>query len=823
MTDISATIRLRPTRIGFLVKPNDLASIRTILRYNACVWGGVFNPIIPVYRTPPIEWRHEHFRPVSGKDVAQGYVRFFEPDVYVEAEKGLLEQAELKGIRQEHTFDPHVITLKEFLKPEGKRTWSEPYMGLSISDVLRHIYKTERRFTLRDEQKAIFVKPVTDSLVSEAIFGVYPTLSHASHIGKNYKAAFKPEELEANPKTWLQVFKKNAETPLGVTDFGLEIKRQWHHEPVVFVFDPRRGTDVIDLWNMRLEPNPVLPMPIDWFEPLAKEIFQFLKSEHRPIQDNPQGLMHNATVEFSRSITEARRNETIAKLPAGLPQGALVVKPWRNPIWVYRPENHGPRYWRADFTAQEKSVTIQEKGEKERSITIETLSPPFASRYGGRHHRFANVVKLSTWGYKQFATLLPFNTFDISWPRIGLGDRVVIGSEGWVFTKRYTGLNQYIQLLSPEDAVKGALEKLGIKSKLSEPGYIAKQMLEHVGGVTGAYLLADLETLQLLNKMAGGVRRKNNETETFEENFELRTAPRADWTSLIARRKQRESLGRFSLSKFTDANILRLGLEIECPNCKATNWSSLSNVDYRITCDRCLKSYEFPQADLKENNRNWTYRVIGPFSLPDYGRGSYSSLLALRFIQEFGVGREDSTFVTATQLEFDSKHHEVDFIMWRESGRGDEVEPPQLIIGETKSAGTGQLIKSKDLATLKAVATKLPGAIVVIGVMRDHFLDSEKKILTSFVKWARRLDVYGEPTNPVVLLTSRELFMQYHLETTWKKAGEPYKNFASFHHTRTLREIAQATQSLYLDMPSFYSVRNEQFQRRLARRKGVDL
>ena len=47
------------------------------------------------------------------------------------------------------------------------------------------------------------------------------------------------------------------------------------------------------------------------------------------------------------------------------------------------------------------------------------------------------------------------------------------------------------------------------------------------------HLLADLETLKLLNKMAGGLWWKHNEDETVEENFELRTAPLKDWTDLV--------------------------------------------------------------------------------------------------------------------------------------------------------------------------------------------------------------------------------------------------------------------------------------------------
>jgi hypothetical protein len=59
---------------------------------------------------------------------------------------------------------------------------------------------------------------------------------------------------------------------------------------------------------------------------------------------------------------------------------------------------------------------------------------------------------------------------------------------------------------------------MGIQAELSDPGNIAKQMLDHLRGLWGTHLLADLETLRLLNKMAGGVRRKNDVTGTLKKH-----------------------------------------------------------------------------------------------------------------------------------------------------------------------------------------------------------------------------------------------------------------------------------------------------------------
>ena len=71
MPDISAEIQLRPTRIGFLVRPTDLASVRAIMRACTCLWGGTYNPIIPVFKRPPKEWKPGIYERFKGPAIAK--------------------------------------------------------------------------------------------------------------------------------------------------------------------------------------------------------------------------------------------------------------------------------------------------------------------------------------------------------------------------------------------------------------------------------------------------------------------------------------------------------------------------------------------------------------------------------------------------------------------------------------------------------------------------------------------------------------------------------------------------------------------------------
>jgi hypothetical protein len=179
------------------------------------------------------------------------------------------------------------------------------------------------------------------------------------------------------------------------------------------------------------------------------------------------------------------------------------------------------------------------------------------------------------------------------------------------------------------------------------------------------------------------------------------------------------------------------------------------------------------------------------------------------------------TFSTAMSLSFDGVRREVDLIAWRSDDRLglENRRPPQLIIGEAKSLGEGELITSGELAKLKSVAAKLPEALIVISILRDYFTPAEKRLLTKFVNWGRRVNAHGEPTNPIILLTSHELTMDHFLSETWKAVGGAHARFADFEHTRTLLDLADATQQIYLDLPAFHQSRREYWDKRRKQRQ----
>ena len=90
--------------------------------------------------------------------------------------------------------------------------------------------------------------------------------------------------------------------------------------------------------------------------------------------------------------------------------------------------------------------------------------------------------------------------------RVGM-DQVTISREGWVLPQRFHDHSEYLRLELGRDAIVDWFTRRGIKATPSDAGRVADQLLTSVRGFWGAHILADGETLQLLEKMSKSVRK----------------------------------------------------------------------------------------------------------------------------------------------------------------------------------------------------------------------------------------------------------------------------------------------------------------------------
>jgi len=156
MITLSASLTLRPTRIGFLVRPDDMESLRRIFHTCTCLWGGVYNPIIPVSTTLPDAWKERHPLPDPDPvEIAKGYIDFFEPDVFVEAHDGLAQEIGLT-VSDLDFGRPRLLPLDAFFTKGGPYDPDIP-LGTNMFHLYKDLYEREFKFVPRRERRVVLM------------------------------------------------------------------------------------------------------------------------------------------------------------------------------------------------------------------------------------------------------------------------------------------------------------------------------------------------------------------------------------------------------------------------------------------------------------------------------------------------------------------------------------------------------------------------------------------------------------------------------------------------------------------------------------------
>jgi len=813
VTSLSATLSLRPTRIGFLVDPSDMSAVRHVMQICTCLWGGFYNPIIPVCTSIPGAWKSPAVRDPTGTELANGYIDFFEPDVYVEATPGLSTHLNVGGRELEHGY-PRVLPITALLEASSEEK-DYPPVGLSMYLLYRALYEREFKFVARHDHRVGLFEGAApeDEPFLDAVCGGFPASGMLQPHARAYRDAFAPQVLEANAKNWTKTWQDRYRFPLYFTRHELErAPGRGLGEPTLFVADPMSPLDLIDLWNIRIFRRNVVPINLRWLSDLTTFMRELIERNHRPLPGNTHGVMMHTTVEFGRSIGEGRARELIETNFKDLPTRSAGYKLWYDHIWTPNRSDYSWPQRRAIVTAKSVNVdlTLSEDG-RERSVRFSTLAPEFAPTYGNGPSAWVNVLRFQRYvtGTK-LALSLPTDFDHTQAWHLRLGGAMISSREGLVLPERFKGHGEYLRILTGREAMTEWLKQRGVAAEVSKSGRVAEQVLDSLDGFWGAKLLADRETLELLDSMAKSVRKYGDGT---VQEFQDRTAAATRWEGVIARRRQDLWSSNITLDRFVQANVLKLGLAIECSHCINVNWYAIDDLQETLICERCRRSYPFPQGTIRFTNSPWKFRVIGPYSVPDYADGAYATVLTLRvFAETLGSGHASLTYSPGLDLTRDSGGSiEVDFSFWySRDSFADDQEETVTVFGEAKSFGE-KSFGPKELEKMHQIAELFPGSFLVFAALKEELHQDEKTAIAALAQWGREPLDDGRPRAPVIVLTGTELFSSWHIENTWKKLPGLRKQIAETGHIHldNLWTLADVTQQVYLDLPS----RSEELRR----------
>lgn len=807
MSYISASVRLRPVRFAFLVKPSDQKRVLEILRINTCLWGGKFNPIIPFFRQVPSWWdRHGH-RFDTAKQIINGYLDRYEPDFLVEAEKGLADGLGFNSNR--------ILQLPNVLQHADNRSWKGN--GISTFDLYKELYHKEFQFERRHKHNITSVTaeaPIFEAFCACA-FGGFPKQRNLQYLGSAFKDAFDPLEVTLNGAALAKLYGAGLTSALDIGHAKIKVDYHDHSDATIFVLNALEPKDLIDFWNLRTFQREIIAVPIQWIDELSDFCKSAIKRAYRPMPGNPHGVMLGANVMFSRSIPKEDIEGLHQKiLVVDAPPGTNSRQDWYPPIWRPTPSDHVGSS-RPTLKAAEKTFDVQYT-EDNPDIRFDSLYPEFVEKYGNEN-RWANVIKLTDWSFEnQIATVLPTDYKDPKFSPFRHGrDTFLPTTEGFVMFPKYRDMQHYWKLTDGMNSIAAWLKTSGIEVKLSDSGRATQQIIQTLGGFGGVRSIASSGVVKLLNEISRKPVTKSMQQREFINK--VNDAVKGNiWLDNSA-------------DQLVKRSAVELGLELKCSKCSSWSWYSLKQLDYKVNCSLCLREFGFPIINPSDSESSkWAYRLIGPFALPDYASGGYAASLAIRFFSEI-VGHHDSkvTWSSGQELTFPSgKKVEADFILWYQRTEMFGLDhPTEIVFGEAKSFGR-DVFKEDDVTRMKHLAEAFPGAVLVFATMKeaDELTNDEVARLRKLAEWGREYVKESRRTRaPVILLTGTELFTGYSLVSAWKEKGGRHEQLSSSGFVRLdqLKILADLTQQLYLDMPSYsewsqarWKVRRERQEKR---------
>lgn len=798
-------IKTRPLKLAYLVDPNNSKQTREAIQLASTLWGGDYCPIIPLYKRMPPTWRDNPLKAPQAKGVILGHIDAFDPDILVQFSKDIPPYLNELGLE--------IIRPDEVWRRLGEDRSLSPQCGIGIFEILNDIYDAHFKYKAKYPIKIVIPAiPKKLPLFWASVFGELPP-KILPHVTKHYREPLEITEASVNVSAFGELTAGNVLFPRRITTWALSRFNlpQFGRDACVYFMDAAKLDDIIDFWNLRATGRTVLPLPKQFCNDAAyREILEkFLKAHRRSWRHEPKVCdvasiirSRNSTMEEMQDYAKTLKFEREAGDPSTA--GFLSLQHWYPRIWdEWGRDKDGAV---SDIYGQEED-SIELSDTKDLRIRFRPLLPKFAAKHAYHGEpRCANEVSFNFYGQEErLAEVFPkssgthfvraisgLTSFRGEW-RVGRHGLVKLVTRAF---------NETRDVPASEPIFFSWLADRGWAAELSTPGILAKQIFKKLDGYPRMLMTEAL--LGLLEHMNGGLVRKDGTPMTDNKVGADRDMAVAEVKTRLGAASTRSDLHGFLISK----GIFKLGLRTQCPHCLRNSWFALDSIGDALHCPRCLNS--FPAVGNVDRG-TWSYKTAGPFSVPNYADGAYGVLLALGFFTEHRL----TTLRTTPVLSFTAKAKdkgkdlEADFAMfWQESIYGETKDG--ILFGECKTYGR---FGKKDFDRMRFLAKTFPGAVLVFSTLRKSLSRDEVLGIRRIAKTGRKHWKAERPINPVLILTGTELLNWEQPPYCWEEATKK-----KFEHLTGLLEVCNATQQIYLNLPSWSAEWHDRWEERRKRR-----
>lgn len=714
MPPTTLSIKYRPLRIGMLVDAGDVEGVVASAGINTLLWGGIYNPIIPVK---------------PGDKTASDLIR----DTGIDVIKAVNPSTHIEEVANRFPYLREMDgNFREFFYEEWRS--KKKLRFLDSMNIVEYYWNRDLKHTKDGEKtNCALVKWEADDSLANVFalqFGFFPSdLDLKADHEHAYLNGLRASKVEIGLGEELDDTVLGKMCPITATYSELTGSSRWGPDPGFYLGTPDSFDDLVNFWNLRVQGCRLLYIPTSDRDRYASAIQAHVsaldKQQARsPHVDDPIVIYHRGRAEeeveeFRQSIESSRR----------------VLIQDRSDRYVGRPSHH---YFDSD-----RAHAHVEQRETSYTVTVELPQMKFLSEDSRRRDRQHLAVAISASGEYNY----PNHTLRIpSLPALNEFYSREIGMGPWdlrteddAFAKviSTTDSSLYLTPIHYKHLIQRLFQEAGIRAETSQPGRLTERVIERFEDIDGARVLKVRGVRELLQKL------KPQDSVTWSRAKQViwTTGNFGDFEDLYIEPRETPKLTPEAVLDFLlRKEIFRAGIELKCSSCHLPNWCSLASIDDHWKCEYC-GAEAITSVQLRHRG-DWRFRKSGLFARDNNQEGAIPVILTLyAFLRVLDFG----DFVYSTNLELSSPKCETDLcVLQYRSGQSTEIA-----IGECKSEG-GEITQD-DVAKLSKVREKLQAAglecYVVFSKTADAFSDQELALFNGMV----------DDGIPVVLLLNKEL------------------------------------------------------------------
>lgn len=678
MSTLHLRVKYRPLRIGWCIRDGNLEDLRRALRLTYTLWGGCYNPVIPLGDVEQGKEIVEAFHldalyPVSADPSIKAFTESFKhlhwpvffQDLFIE---GYLDKAK------------KTATLLDIYHPI-RQLYEE------------HIYKHPEPFISAVQYEWPNDDPLGDVLL--ASFGGYPSIEE---IGIDYTAFFikylNGKKTTINVNAPVDSLAYNQLSPRIVSAHDL-LSYGWHQSGDnlgFYIGSCSSFTDIVNYWNLKAS-----GISLAFHDPAYSDRLRLSKDQHLAGLREKFSPQSEWPERISVWCNSREQEIDLAEFGPNLLRCSVQSRYSRS-----FPVKSTPRH----FDEHTIVASVDDTGSRP-SVTFQLPEKPFFNEpHTHSQHLVVSVHPPVDIPRENVTFDPPFipelneyygRNFHFRWDHV----RIEPHATGIVDTVSSPDLT--IRALPSRELIETIFGAFGMKAKASPAGLVGSRLIQQMGALQGCRVFKIEGVRQLIEKYGP--------LQSFTRSAAITAIGQSD-----------PNTGQPSFSKYEDLHIevrkggkltpqdafnyllkkevFRAGLKLICPNCRLEFWLSLDDIATLATCDYCGDRFN---VTTQLRDRDWAYRRSGLFGREGHQEGSIPVALAL---QQLDTCLHSFEMIYCTGIEIkpdgaDIRRCESDFAVVSR-GRDDIVN---LTIGECK---TRKEITQDDIDKLTQIAKAFP-------------------------------------------------------------------------------------------------------------------